>query len=992
MESGILDNPEIEEKTDNFYFNSVNEFELHYRNVLIEGLNILQINARSILNYERFDQLKLIVQSLPCDLHAIIISETWINNYSICDSYVIPGFTGSFSCRTDRSGGGLAIFIRDDINFEIIKIADKENFVITLSLKNILPQQKDLLLTAVYRPPSTNVNEFLNNLNNDICESANQSQIIIGDINIDTLKNSHDSDAYQTMVVSSGFSICNTHPTRESSSSLIDHVVSNITERLQHNVITIYSDFSDHNLIITNLATTAPSKINKSYSKTIIDYNLAKQQLSRLFETRVSTNDPNVYLRYMTESLTNTISKHSKTKVISQKCKNTSLCPWMNSVLTRMLRTKSNLSHKLKLTMRNSSIPQQVKDNLSKEYHEYSNKFNNAKKVVKSNYYEERFSSGDQKNTWRELKKLLGTPSKSKTIETIVSANSIPLHNDDKKADELNQYFTTIGQNLSQQIPELNGDDINKFNSIFHNNNSIFLYPTNTNEVYRLIQSLKPNKSPGYDNIDVNCIKNFADELSPFIVELINLVLTTGIYPDKLKIAKVIPIFKSGDRKLPSNYRPISILSIFNKILEKVLFKRVYDFLECNNFFYKYQYGFRPKSNTTLAVIELVNSIQTAVDNKHFASGIFLDLSKAFDCVSHEILLHKLNKAGIRGVSNELFKNYLTDREQFVVVNNVKSSTRKIRIGVPQGSVLGPLLYLIYINDIGLLPLTGKLELFADDTSAFYSSQDACNINVQMQQDLNVIAEYYRLNKLSLNLAKTKVVNFGHFNRLNLAHDVIYNNVPIENVDSIKYLGITIDSKLNWKEHINNIQKSVSPVLGLIRKFSFFLPISALKKIYFSLVHSRFQYLISIWGSAVKTNLKKIQTLQNRAWKYIFKLPQRHASVDLYVSKIKSVLPIKGLYALETSYLVHSILNDSLHHNSIFNQNIYRYNIRRPNQLRGPHRRTNVGRSSFSYCGPLIFNLTPDYLRSIPSSSIFRSSLKKHYLLENNITAFLNEL
>lgn len=256
----------------------------------------------------------------------------------------------------------------------------------------------------------------------------------------------------------------------------------------------------------------------------------------------------------------------------------------------------------------------------------------------------------------------------------------------------------------------------------------------------------------------------------------------------------------------------------------------------------------------------------------------------------------------------------------------------------------------------------------------------------------NIIAEYYRLNKLSLNLAKTKIINFGHFNRLDLAHNVNFNNVPIHTVDSIKYLGITLDSKLNWKDHINNIHKSVAPVIGLIRKFSSFLPRSALKKIYFSLVHSRFQYLISIWGSAVKTTLKKIQILQNRAWKYIFKLPLRHASNDLYISKVKTVLPIKGLYSLEISYLVHSILNNTIHHNSTFNHIIHRYNVRRPNQLRCPHKNTNIGRSSFSFCGPQIFNLIPDILKVIPSSTKFRTQLKNYYLMENSVTAFLTEL
>lgn len=251
-------------------------------------------------------------------------------------------------------------------------------------------------------------------------------------------------------------------------------------------------------------------------------------------------------------------------------------------------------------------------------------------------------------------------------------------------------------------------------------NDSIYLLPSAPEEIKALIQNLNNHKSPGVDNISVRIFKFCNEIISPIISKLVNYIFELGSYLDPLKIAKTIPIYKAGDSKLMGNYRPISLLNILNKIIEQVMHSRLSNFLNLNNFFYKFQYGFRSKSSTKTATVELFDKILNAVNDKKVVTGVFLDLAKAFDTVDHKILVDKLEYAGVRGIALNLFRSYLTDRKQTVYVNDCFSDMKGITCGVPQGSVLGPLLFNIYINDIGNLNLKSYPNLFADDNAMFY--------------------------------------------------------------------------------------------------------------------------------------------------------------------------------------------------------------------------------------------------------------------------------
>jgi hypothetical protein len=516
---------------------------------------------------------------------------------------------------------------------------------------------------------------------------------------------------------------------------------------------------------------------------------------------------------------------------------------------------------------------------------------------------------------------------------------------------------------------------INNFKSSI-SDGSIYLFPSEPGEIKALIQNLDNHKSPGIDNISVRVFKFCKNIISPIISKLVIYIFELGSYPDSLKIAKTIPIYKSGDSKLMGNYRPISLLNILNKIIEQVMHSRLSDFLNSNNFFYKFQYGFRSKSSTKTATIELFDKILNAVNNRKLVTGVFLDLAKAFDTVNHKILVDKLEYAGVRGIALNLFRSYLTDRKQTVYIKDCFSDMKDIVCGVPQGSVLGPLLFNIYINDIGNLNLKSIPNLFADDNAMFYFDADISENIRNAQSDLNILQEYFRLNKLTLNVEKSKFMNICPRNKVVSPFlPLKFNKIPLGEVSEYKYLGITIDNHLVWDKHINKIRNKIACRVGIIRKLSYFLPQKILLMLYYSLIHCNFEYLCLIWGSAANFYLKPIQVLQNRCLKYIYRLSSQYPTIELY-EKCK-ILPIKGIYCQQICSFVNSVLNESEYHTIMFNFIDHDYETRySDNNLYYGYSLNNFGINRISVMGPQLFNRLPIELKNCNDRS-FKIRLKE---------------
>ena len=335
-----------------------------------------------------------------------------------------------------------------------------------------------------------------------------------------------------------------------------------------------------------------------------------------------------------------------------------------------------------------------------------------------------------------------------------------------KIANGLNDFYSTVAENLQGSIRS-NGTDFTKY--LKDPNEKTFHFESaDCQEILLLINSLSDNKASGPNSIPTEILKLLKNCICIPLTHIINLSFATGIYPSKLKEAKVIPIFKNKGNPLNTpNYRPISLLSNLDKIFEKIVHKRMYSFLDKYNCIYELQFGFRAKHSTSHALISLMEKVREALDypGSKFACGVFIDLQKAFDTVDHSILLKKLEHYGIRGIANSWFKSYLSDRKQFTTVNGFNSDYKTMKYGVPQGSVLGPLLFLIYINDLHNAIKNSTVHHFADDTNLLVSGLNIKKIQDLINLDLKYLSNWLKANKIALNSSKTELIIFRQRNK-----------------------------------------------------------------------------------------------------------------------------------------------------------------------------------------------------------------------------------
>ena len=478
-----------------------------------------------------------------------------------------------------------------------------------------------------------------------------------------------------------------------------------------------------------------------------------------------------------------------------------------------------------------------------------------------------------------------------------------------KIAEGFNSFFSSIGLDLHSKISTINADYSKYLTNPIDAN---FLFRSaDTEEILRVIFSFQNSKASGPNSIPTEILKMLSFNLCHPLKEIINISFATGIYPDKLKIAKVIPIFKNkGDQLLVSNYRPISLLSNINKIFEKLVHARLYSFLELHNCIFELQFGFRSEHSTNHALLSLTETIRNALDNSNFAGGIFVDLQKAFDTVDHEILLKKLEHYGVKGVANKWFKSYLTNRQQYVSINGFDSKNLPMNIGVPQGSVLGPLLFLIYINDLHKAIRYSIVHHFADDTNLLYINKNLKKLERKMNKDLFSLCTWLRANKISLNASKTELIIFRD-PRKKITNDLKFkiNGKKLVPCKSVKYLGVFIDCFLNWSTHLTSLSKKLSRAAGMLSKIRHYVDWNTLHMVYFGIFSSIMSYGSQIWGQ-LNNITKKVQVLQNKALRIMHFQPPRTSATPLF--KISEILKITDLVSLQNFLFAYDSLNSNL--------------------------------------------------------------------------------
>ena len=692
----------------------------------------------------------------------------------------------------------------------------------------------------------------------------------MGDLNCDYLKRNDHLEIKHTFSVN-GYSQLIKKPTRITATTvtLIDVIQSthpgNITES---NVIP--TDLSDHDMVgcvrkLHNM---------KSKPKLIKCRNYAKYTAEAInndlkqanWNTVYNSNCPNKAWCFLKSILVETLDRHAP--YISKRVKGRS-CPWLDANI------KSEMNSRDKLLRKARKSNKEVDWSTYKRKRNFvKNAINRSKKMHYNNLLNE--SASKPEKFWKAVKEIF--PSKSAIHHRTTSLTIDGIKSNDKNviANGFCRFFSSIAAKLKSKAFPLT-DCVWKYTPQYENRTGrVFSFrPVSVQEVTSHLRKLKRNKAVGLDKIPPGYLKDVAYVIAKPLSRVINLSLTSGVILNDFKLGGVIPLFKSGSVSNTDNYRPISVLPILSKILEKCVHTQVMSYLESNNLLSIYQFGFRKNRSTELAATYFVDNIRRSMDNGELTGAIYIDLSKAFDTISHSSLLAKLPRFGIVGTPKEWFTNYLFGRSQRVIFDSALSTPQPIYCGVPQGSILGPLLFLIHFNDSANTLVHCKIVKYADDTVLFVSHKSIEVIERLLNEDFNNFCSWLGDNELVINtkIGKTEYMVFGTSKRLNQLNDpplnLSYHGIFINRTDSYKYLGITVNGSLNMCDNFRFALKKASTRVNLLRRVRYFINAPTALKIYVSMIIPTLTYCPLVTSCVNNTLLRKVEDLEKRVYKII---------------------------------------------------------------------------------------------------------------------------
>lgn len=917
-------------------------------------INIFYINIRSIKN--KLHELNTYINSHGIVYDVIVVAESWIALTDV-NMYEMGGYCSYHSYRKDRVGGGVSVWVhRKYISSLYFEYDDSYNNFLCVYI-----QQLNIKILGIY---NTNNEEFFNVFETFLAE--NKNCVIVGDFNIDLLQENNIKNYYVNTLTSNGYCILNKihseFSTRKtfSSNTIIDHIASDLFNK-SFNVSICSHCFSDHESIIVQISVDKQICDKVKYTKTIINYSNFKLEYNA---------DLGNTLNY--DQLYKKIDKHIKAntsiRTITSGYKNK--LPYITPEIYEQIKKRDLLYRAHKKYINNKIIEKQFKC--------LRNKVLLSIRQARRNYEESRISEAgtDSRKLWKVLNSCVfnrNDAAKEKLIKG-VCVNNVLVTVPFLIAQNFNQYF--ISSTIEQQ--QNNNLNVISLSSRYRGANAFRFMNVSDNDVLFTINRLKERTSPGYDNISVRIIKSLVPEnLNNFTV-IINNIINDCQFPDELKIAKIIPIFKKGQRDLMDNYRPIAILPTFAKIIEFIMYSQLMNFLRNTHFFHPDQYGFLPKSGTEIAAINLIQNINENIDRGKLTSAIFIDLKKAFDNINRPIFIRKLCDMNVSNEVIMLIVSFLSNRKQFVSVDIKCSDNVYSECGVPQGSRLAALFFLIYINDIFNCDIFGSIQLYADDIVISYSCDNYCDMKDMMQSDLNKLSRYFNLNLLKINDKKTNYMVFKNRQRQsdNYNFNILYNDKVIERVNEITYLGLKIDYKLNWHSHIDSIRNKIYSIIGAIRKAKEVLPRSALIKIYFAHIYSHLKFMLPIWSSGPKVKLKSIKIIQNKALKIIFNKSRLTESALLYND---TFLPFEKIIQSDLIMLIYKLKNDHIRHNIPIHMNtdLHGYNTRNNFVFRNAMRTSAAHNATISRAITL-YNAIPDSLKEITNLIRFKKELRQY--------------
>ena len=704
----------------------------------------------------------------------------------------------------------------------------------------------------------------------------------------------------------------------------------------------------------------------------IADFN--NLNLDYLYDDQTDVNEK--FNRFLTK-LEDVVKKHAPLKKLTKRDIKFRNKPWINSRIQKMMRLRDNILRTIR------KKPDSAKCLL---YKKLRNRVVIELKESKTNYFHNYFNnnSKNMKLLWSGIKSIINIKnSQVNVVNKLKDSNGNITTDPAAMASRFNDFFVNVADSITKKIPRSPKSPLDYLGH--ENPHSFFISPTAPFEVSDVINALKSGKSIGPNSIPIKLLKIISPYISSPLSQIINESFQSGIFPEKMQHAKVIPLFKKGCPETVSNYRPISLLSVFSKITEKLMYKRLYHFLNVHEILYNLQFGFRASHSINHALVSLTESIKNSLDNKHFGCGIFIDLQKAFDTVNHQTLLNKLNHYGIRGKALAWFSSYLSNRTQCVSVNGHISSHLKVTCGVPQGSVLGPLLFLIYINDLPKSSKKLSFYLFADDTNIYFESENLSQLEKVVNNELKHIKKWLDVNKLALNVDKTNFIIFhSRQHSLSKSVNIKIGKEHVKQAKYVKFLGLLLDENLSWRYHLSELRKKLARTSGIFLKIRHLLPTSVLVSLYYSLFASFLQYGIIVWGLTHDTFIKPIYILQKKVLKAItFKNSSSPSTPIFYDLKILKLYDLFHLKLLTLVYECINLISPIFFHNFFDNlTSVHQYNTRQAckGDIFMTQKNTlQYGLRSIKYAGAKSWNEIPAIIKQSRSVVIFCRELKQHF-------------
>ena len=989
--------------------NQLKVFTLNIRS-LVKNIDYLRENIAVYLNYDVlcFNETNLTFSKLPNGMNDIAL-----------DGFHEPIVQDPI--RSSGRGGGLVMYINKRLvdaekiealqpNPEPTNTCGEFQFV---KLHQCKGYNRTKIIANVYRSPSRNTtsfNELLDKTLDKLDRHSRKHVSIFGDFNVDLLKYESDQACQDLIEIMTkhGFIQLVSRPTRitDHSATLIDHAyTNNLEDTISCNIITL--DISDHLAIVTtiNLDNTNSSPYRASVRTTENhigpEGRIFNESSNAKFRQLIDEEDWALVLddadsQSQFKKFNGKYTEHyetaypSKSKHVRRKNERVNSKPWMLPWLEDAIARRDRLHHE---------YIKEPTESKSETYKKMKNFCEKHVDLAKSKYYKKYFDQhkDNSKKQWQMINSLLNRNNTRKNnIIKLNGRDGNIVSSHSQVAELFNDYFSSIASNLKSQISSRTTFDPGGFQKFLTGriNHSIYLRSADQTEVHEIISKLK-NKSTLDTKIEPLKLANECTNFTCTLAKIVSNSFEQGIFPQALKTAKVVPIYKNGAKTEVSNYRPISLLSSFSKVYEKLMHKRILEFLDSNSSLFEYQYGFRPGRSCEHALLNAQNIILNSLSKKEVALLLLIDYSKAFDLVDHNILLHKLEHYGIRGAALNWFKTYLTNREQFVTITGHNSSPKVMQHGVPQGSILGPILFIIYINDLPNISNIAKFILYADDANIIITGQDIREVYDKLDNLSSELVSWVDHNGLVLNLKKTNYMVFSP-RKISTYQDVYIAGTKIERKTEARFLGVIIDEKLNWSSHILAVKTKMARYIGLLYKLKKLLPLNARLNIFQSFVQSHLNYCSLVWGFASRSRIDSLFTKQKVGLRAVIpgyvNYRYKNGTIPGHTKdsfKTYGILTVHSVIAKNTLLLMHKIKQSS----GQLPQSVKNLMPDNVPQVGDTHDNcsdwlqsygTLYYRSSIFFKGPLLaiskFNIDATSLPSLFSINIYKSNLKNALL------------